>query len=167
MGNTWGHPQNLISLVSGGVQVHIYISKIDFTEIQSHISKCLLEISTSCPTDTYNTYKTFQPHVSSPTPAPSLYSQSRKSPSHHPTTQPPSYPSRKLWRHPWFLPFPHPTPTRVSQHQVSCIFTQHLSNFPKFSVYTANSLVYVHHPLYIWKILLFSLYLWNDPPLNY
>lgn len=27
MGNTWGHPQNLISLVSGGVQVHIYISK--------------------------------------------------------------------------------------------------------------------------------------------
>ena len=109
--------------------------------------------------DTYNTYKTFQTHFLFPIPVTSPYSYCRKSASHHLTTQPPSYPNRKLWRHSRFLLFPHPIPARVNQHQVSCIFTQHSSNFPKFSITTPNGLVYVHHPLHHWKIL-FSLYPW-------
>lgn len=60
--------QNWISLVSDEVQVDIYTSRIDFTEI-SHVAKCLLDSSTFCgrcpQTPTIHTFQThfFLPYL--------------------------------------------------------------------------------------------------------
>lgn len=79
MWNIWAHPQELLWVVYRRVEVYISISTIDFTEIQSHISKWLLDISTFSSTDSYNTYITFQIYFS-PILIPFLYSPSKN---HH------------------------------------------------------------------------------------